>query len=69
MRSTVVAAIAAVAFFAAAPVWAQSLTPITGWVPLDSAKAKTLMRDSPVPSHAEPKVSEHAAAHENAPTR
>jgi len=28
--------------------WAQSLTPITGWVPLDSAKAKMLEQTSPV---------------------
>lgn len=28
--------------------WAQSLTPITGWVPLNSTKAKMLERTSPV---------------------
>jgi hypothetical protein len=27
------------------PSWAQSLTPITGWIPLDSAKAKALAHD------------------------
>lgn len=28
--------------------WAQSLTPITGWVPLNSPKAKMLEQTSPV---------------------
>jgi hypothetical protein len=28
--------------------WAQSLTPINGWVPLNSVKAKALEQTSPV---------------------
>ena len=35
------------AFLFAAQGWAQSLTPIHGWVPLDSPKAKALMHNDP----------------------
>ncbi|HWB49892.1 MAG TPA: hypothetical protein VG651_12340 [Stellaceae bacterium] len=38
---------------AAASSWAQSLTPIQGWVPFDSPKAKTLMQNDP--SHPAPR--------------
>jgi len=42
----------AVLLAAAAPSRAQSLTPIQGWVPLDSPKAKALMQNDPTtPAH------------------
>jgi hypothetical protein len=45
-------AVAVVALLAAAPSWAQSLTPIQGWVPFDSPKAKALMQNDPTtPTH------------------
>jgi hypothetical protein len=45
-------AVAIVVLFAAASSRAQSLTPIQGWVPLDSPKAKTLMHNDPTtPAH------------------
>jgi hypothetical protein len=44
MKSSLAIALAAVTLLVAVPSWAQSLTPITGWVPLDSPKAKALMR-------------------------
>jgi len=42
MKSSLAIAVAVVTLLAAAPSWAQSLTPIQGWVPLDSPKAKAL---------------------------
>ena len=48
-------AIAVVVLLAAAPSWAQSLTPIQGWVPFDSPKAKALMHNDPTtPAHQAP---------------
>jgi hypothetical protein len=47
MKSGLSIAIAVAVLFAAAPGWAQSLTPIQGWVPLDSPKAKALMHNDP----------------------
>ena len=44
MKSNLAVAVAAVTLLAAAPSWAQSLTPIQGWVPLNSPKAKALER-------------------------
>jgi hypothetical protein len=45
-------AVAVTALLAAAPSWAQSLTPIQGWVPFDSPKAKALMHNDPTtPAH------------------
>jgi hypothetical protein len=41
-------AVAAVVLVAATSSWAQSLTPIQGWVPFDSPKAKALMRNDPM---------------------
>jgi hypothetical protein len=50
MKSSLAIAFAAVTLLAAAPSWAQSLTPIQGWVPLHSPKAKALERvDTTVP--------------------
>jgi len=50
MKSNLAVAVAAVTLLAAAPSWAQSLTPIQGWVPLDSPKAKALERaDTTIP--------------------
>jgi len=46
MRFTAAGA-ALAALLCAAPCWAQSLTPITGWVPLDSPKARALLREEP----------------------
>ncbi len=47
---TFCAAIAAILL--ATPSWAQSLTPIQGWVPFDSPKAKLLMQGEPIkPPH------------------
>jgi hypothetical protein len=45
------AAAALAALLSAAPAMAQSLTPITGWVPLDSPKAKALLHDEPGALH------------------
>ena len=60
MKTTMAICISLAVLLAAAPSWAQSLTPIQGWVPLDSAKAKTLMHSSPVKTDAP--VSHDAAA-------
>ncbi|HEU0219095.1 MAG TPA: hypothetical protein VFQ90_20730 [Stellaceae bacterium] len=52
MKSGLGLAIAVVILLVAAPSWAQSLTPIQGWVPFDSPKAKALMHDDPTtPAH------------------
>jgi hypothetical protein len=52
MKSSLAIAFAAVTLLAAAPAWAQSLTPIQGWVPLHSPKAKALERaNTTVPHH------------------
>ena len=47
MKTGLSFAIAVVGLLAAAPSWAQSLTPIQGWVPFDSPKAKALMQNDP----------------------
>jgi hypothetical protein len=52
MNASLGFAVAIVVLFAAASSWAQSLTPIQGWVPLDSPKAKVLMHTDPTtPAH------------------
>jgi hypothetical protein len=52
MKPSLGLAIAVVILLAAAPTWAQSLTPIQGWVPFDSPKAKALMHNDPTtPAH------------------
>ncbi len=55
MKSGLGFVIAVVVLLAAAPSWAQSLTPIQGWVPFDSPKAKALMQNDPTtPAHQAP---------------
>ena len=55
MKTGLSFAIAVVGLLAATPSWAQSLTPIQGWVPFDSPKAKTLMQNDPTtPAHQAP---------------
>ena len=52
MKSGLAFAIAVVVLLTAAPSWAQSLTPIQGWAPFDSPKAKALMQNDPTtPAH------------------
>jgi hypothetical protein len=48
-------AVAIILLLATVPVRAQSLTPIRGWVPFDSPKAKQLMQNDPT-------VTEHQSA-------
>jgi hypothetical protein len=61
MKSTLASCAALAVFLVAAPSWAQSLTPITGWVPFDSPKAKVLLQgNSTKPAHA---VTHDAAGH------
>jgi hypothetical protein len=47
MKSGLGFAVAIIVLLTAAPSWAQSLTPIHGWVPFDSPKARTLMHNDP----------------------
>lgn len=52
MNSGLGFAVAIVVLLAATSSWAQSLTPIQGWVPFDSPKAKVLMHNDPTtPAH------------------
>jgi hypothetical protein len=54
MKTTLLVTGAIAAFLFTSASWAQSLTPIQGWVPLDSGKAKLLMQHEPaLQSHQE----------------
>jgi hypothetical protein len=59
MKSGLGFAIAVVVLLAAAPSWAQSLTPIQGWVPFDSPKAKALMQNDPTTPSQRPTLKSH----------
>lgn len=55
MKSGLGFAVAVVILLAATSGRAQSLTPIQGWVPFDSPKAKALMHNDPIaPPHQTP---------------
>jgi hypothetical protein len=52
MRFVLATGAALAMFIFTLPGWAQSLTPIEGWIPLDSPKGKLLMRhDPPLPAY------------------